>query len=519
MELDEILSRAYEELKLKNVLLSEKMEIFVENKLIDLHFFFNSFEQDKNMKSNLNSIREKIDLLLQNVSVLRTEYCNGEEIDGKFLFIAKFIAQNIHILKRQLKYTYNRLPWEEMEFCLITFISSHIKHQEINLYCNVSLNRNKILNHLSHFAEKLKEEKDNLVSVNIEKLMKFPNLNREQVVTEIVSNSPQFGELYSDYQKIRDIHSLKKISDYIKLALSVYLNQREGKLIISRVLQVTGEHLKNTLESPKLSTTTSELILQSLPRNTRKVIVDLRNSLSHAYSLLKRIEIEENTNDIFFEGIQKDLTRIVGVITDILHNSKMRIIRELLDRISSCKSLDDLKEVSGMFSNVNLNEMTGENLKLMEHDELEKLVQELRNTIADKTNLEKRLFDKIDSIINLAKMKSTKTRTDSSRAIILLKRLFVNMNKILFDHTSVEELKSYANEILKNIPFQIESHNRQNRKFYLALVKEPGRQSFSKDWTNLAVFPSIKNGDKTANQNYQGMGLMEVTERYSGFHC
>ncbi|XP_065580502.1 uncharacterized protein LOC136040233 [Artemia franciscana] len=460
-ELDEILSRAHEELKLKNVLLSEEMEIFIRNKLIDLRFLPNSFEKDKNVKSNLNSIRERIELLLQNVSALRAEFGNREEIDEKFIFIAKFIAQNIHILKRQLKCTYNRLPWEEIEFCLITFISSHIKHQEINLYCNVTLNRNKILNHLKHFTEKLKEEKDHLVSVNIEKLIKLPNLNREQVVTEIVSNSPQLGELYSDYQQIRDIHSLKKISDYIKLALSVYLKQREGKLIISRVLQVTGEHLKNTLESPKLSTTTSELILQSLPRNTRKVIIDLRNSLSHTYSLSKRIEIEENSDDIFFEGIQNDLKRIDDVITDILHNSKMRVIRKLLDRISSCKSLDDLKEVSGMFSNVELNEMTGESLKLMEDHKLEKLVQELRNTIADKTNHEKRLFDEIDSIIDLAKMKSTKTRTDSCSAIMLLKSLFVNLNKILMDHTNVEDLKSHANEILKNIPFQIESHNRK----------------------------------------------------------
>ncbi|XP_065576364.1 uncharacterized protein LOC136037570 [Artemia franciscana] len=461
MELNEILSQAYEELKLKNVVLSDKIKIFVEDKLIDFRFSFNSFEQDKNMKSNLNSIRERIELLLQSISVLRTEYCNGEEIDGKFLFIAKFITQNINILKRQLKCTYNKLPWEEIEFCLITFISSQIKHQEINLYCNVTLNRNKILNHLKYFAEKLKEEKDNLVSVNIEKLIKLPNLNRGQVVTEIVSNSPEFGELYSDYQQIRDIHSLQKISDIIKLASSVYLNQREGKLIISRVLQVTGEHLKNTLESPKLSTTTSELILQSLPRNTRKVIVDLRNSLSHAYSLSKRMEIEKNTNEIFFEGIQKDLKGIFDVITDILHNSKMRIIRKLLDKISSCKSLDDLREVSGMFSSVELNEITGESLKLMEDDKLENLVQQLRYAIADKTNHEKRLFDEIDIIINLAKMKSTKTRTDSSRAIILLKSLFVNLNKILFDLTDVEGLKFYAKEILNNIPFQIDSHNRK----------------------------------------------------------
>jgi len=108
----------------------------------------------------------------------------------------------------------------------------------------VTLNRNKILNHLKHFAEKLKKEKAHLVSVNIEKIIKLPNLNRKQVVSEIVSNYPQLRELYSDYQKIRDIHSLKKISDFIKLALCVYLNQREGKLIISRVLQVTGELLK-----------------------------------------------------------------------------------------------------------------------------------------------------------------------------------------------------------------------------------------------------------------------------------
>lgn len=243
-ELDEILSRAYEELKLKNVFLSEEIEIFVENKLINLRFFSSASGQDQNVKSYLNNIRERIELVLQNISLLKAEYSNTEKVDEKFLFIAKFIAQNIHILKRQLKSTYDRLPWEEMEFCLISFVSSHIKRQEMNLFYNATLNKSKILDHLENFAKKLKEEKDIIEGVDIGKFADLPKLKRERVVAEIVSNYPQFGELYSDYQQIRDIHSLEKISDYIKLALSANPKEREGQLIITRVLQVIGEYLK-----------------------------------------------------------------------------------------------------------------------------------------------------------------------------------------------------------------------------------------------------------------------------------
>ncbi|KPU74204.1 uncharacterized protein Dana_GF28135, partial [Drosophila ananassae] len=342
-----------------------EIEIFVENKLINLRFFSSASGQDQNVKSYLNNIRERIELVLQNISLLKAEYSNTEKVDEKFLFIAKFIAQNIHILKRQLKSTYNRLPWEEMEFCLISFVSSHIKRQEMNLFYNATLNKSKILNHLENFAKKLKEEKDIIEGVDIGKFADLPKLKRERVVAEIVRNYPQFGELYSDYQQIRDIHSLEKISDYIKLALSADPKQREGQLIITRVLQVIGEYLKNTLESPKLSSTTSELLLLSLPRNTREVIIDLRNSLSHAYSLSKRTEIEENTDVSFFIGVQNDTKRIDNVITDILYNNKIKIVIMLLKKITSSENLDEIKEVAGIFSDL-------------------KWIEELRNKLNEK---------------------------------------------------------------------------------------------------------------------------------------
>jgi hypothetical protein len=104
-----------------------------------------------------------------------------------------------------------------------------------------------MLNHLVNFAEKLQEEKDTIGGLGIGKFTDLPKLSREIVVTEIVKNYSQFGELYSDYQQIRDIFSLEKISDYIKLALSAHPNKMEGKLVITRALQVIGEHLKTLL--------------------------------------------------------------------------------------------------------------------------------------------------------------------------------------------------------------------------------------------------------------------------------
>lgn len=106
-ELDENLSIPYEELKLRDVPLSEEIEIFVENTLINVCFFSNTYGQYQSFRNNVINIKERIGLVLQNISPLKAKYANTGIVDKKFLFIAKFIAQNIHILKRQLESTYD----------------------------------------------------------------------------------------------------------------------------------------------------------------------------------------------------------------------------------------------------------------------------------------------------------------------------------------------------------------------------------------------------------------------------
>ncbi|KAJ8923656.1 hypothetical protein NQ315_010236 [Exocentrus adspersus] len=350
-----------------------------------------------------------------------------------------------------------------MEFCLVSFISSHIKQEaEINLFCLVTLNKNKVLNHLENFSKRLIEETGMIDVNNIGQLTALPNLKRDQVVADIINNYPQFRELYSDYQQIRDIHSLEKMSDYINLALSADPKQREGQLIITRVLQVTGEYLKNTLESPKLSNTTSELLLLSLPKNTRQVIIGLRNSLSHAYSLSKRTRIEENTDVNFFIGVQNDLKKINDVIIDdIFYNNKIKIVRMLLKKVINSENAKELHEnVEIMFSNVGFDKMfTGRNTVIMEHEKLEKLIKELSDIISNKTDYENELFNKINTIINFVKTKSENIRTDYYMAFISLKAIISTMNNRKLDHNGIRVMKFLANKALENIASKIEPPN------------------------------------------------------------
>ncbi|XP_026828523.1 uncharacterized protein LOC105286418 isoform X2 [Ooceraea biroi] len=460
-ELDTILSKAYEELKLKNISLSDKMEIFVENKLIDLRFFSNASRQGQSFRTDLNNIRERIELMLQNISLLKRDYLDAEEVDESFLFVAKFIAKNIHILKRQLKSTYNRLPWEEIEFCLVSFISSHIKRQEINLFYRSTLNKSKILNHLENFAEKVKEYIIEGNNVHIDTIADLPNVKREKIIAEIIDSYPQFGELYNDYQQLRDIQSLEKISDHVKLALSVNCKEREGQLIITRVLQVIGEHLKNTLESPKLSNIISEHLLLSLLKNTKKIIIDLRNSLSHAYSLFKRTEIEENKNLNFFIGIQNDIKKVGDVITNILYNNKIKIIRILLKKIINSDNLDEIKEFVEVLGTVKLDKMMSENenFKKIQHKTLENLITEVSDNISDKTAYEQDLIDQIKNIINSADIQLKHITNNYIRGFLSLKILSMLFSEKIVNHNNITGIKFYIYEIIDNMALQVKSHN------------------------------------------------------------
>ncbi|XP_058459318.1 uncharacterized protein LOC131435441 [Malaya genurostris] len=286
-------------------------------------------------------------------------------------------------------------------------------------------------------------------------LVELPKSKREVISAEIISKCPQFEMLYKDHNEIRDIHSLTKISDHIKLAMSVNATEKGGKLIMTRVLQVVGEFMKNTLESPKLSDTTSELLLLQLPKNTRAIITGLRNSLSHAHSLHKRMNIEANRDSCFFIGVQNDLKKINDAITDILYKNKIKIVRCLLEKIvqsENFKELDEIAEISKMIDFTSI--ITTMCIDVNEQSNLDTIVKRLSECIIDKTDEENKSFDKLNKIFSSARKATGNIQQNYVEAFVLLQSI-TQLNSVT-DSNSMRQKKFVAAKILQKISTKID---------------------------------------------------------------
>ncbi|GFY68106.1 ankyrin-3 [Trichonephila inaurata madagascariensis] len=210
-----------------------------------------------------------------------------------------------------------------------------------------------------------------------------------------------------------EMEFLETIKTYIDLAISVDVTQKEGQLVVTRALQVMGEHLKNTIESPKLSDSMGKILLSSLPSNTRDVITSLRDSLSHD------VEREDNTHFIrtviekkpqfFFKNVQQDISKIHVVIVDTLYKIKIGVIQKLMKEIGSCKQLNDVRDFFGPFRlsitsfASEVNDLDLDIAVVGDLGQLEELLSSLSSIMFNKTSYEKGLFEQINSLIQKEK--------------------------------------------------------------------------------------------------------------------
>lgn len=309
-QFDQLLSEFYEEINLKGIKLPEKLAIFAENRLIRTRLF----ETAQKPKNDFSRVLQRVDVLSLLINDLNAQ---KESLDSVFFYINKIIALNIHILKKQLNFSYNLLPWEEIEFCLVIYMANWLG-QDITLVSNMILNRDRILQHLNNFHSALCNEKPKFSQSK----MKFTN--RSVIKSNILTNYPQFVDLYADYETLRDIYSLRRMQQYLQPVLSCHEEQMK-QFAVERTLQVIGENLKNTPESPNISSDTEERLLNSAPKNLKKVLTSLRNMLSHSAILEKKILLGEKNND---GDVVNDLKKVYTEVTVILYEKLKYVCEE-----------------------------------------------------------------------------------------------------------------------------------------------------------------------------------------------
>ncbi|WP_341817579.1 ankyrin repeat domain-containing protein [Wolbachia endosymbiont (group A) of Pherbina coryleti] len=444
-ELDDLLSKAYDELKLKNVPLSEGIEVFIQDKLINLRFFSERSDSRSVNESQtlLDNIKKRIDIVIEGINSLGQEYSGTKEVDGKFLYTSTFIVKNIRILKRQLPFTYDKLPWEEIEFSLTSFVSSYTKDQEINFVFKTILDKQKLLDYLSIFKDTLSEKKDTLRDQDLDR--ELPSTQRRNIIDNIICCNPTFSGLYDDYEQMRDIYSLKQIEHYINIVLSDNIEGEIKQHVIERALQVTGEYLKSTLTSPNMSSTLSELIIQSVSESTSKILTSLRDSLSHSYSLASRMKIAASRSPEFLSNVQNDLKKIGEKIIDIFYKNKVEAISTLLSKIANSNSLDEMKKIAKVLEDVQFDEINLEKIKIKEHENVKRLIGDLNNCIKDKTDYQKELFDKISEILKLEESKLTNAKVEYLNKLYTLEEV-VSMVR----SGNIKTMKTLVQRDLKN---------------------------------------------------------------------
>lgn len=410
--LEECLSQAYEELKTTNVPISARMDYFVQEKLIELRFFTDKCDKNsQDNKKQLDSVRERVKMTCDQISVLQAEY-KEKGIDKKFLIQVRFVAQNIHILKRKVKSTYAKLPWEEMEFCMANFIAIHSDRKKSNLVYSLVLSKTALLKHMDNFSRALSQLDINELDIE-SKLPSSTNGNqlpRSYLIDLIVSANNSFQSLYDDYAKVKNYYSLKRIEAYLEIALSVSLKKEPelAKLVIERTLQVTGECLKNTQESPNVSDDLQNTLLVLAPRDLVGMITSLRNSLSHGYWWPNKVNMENSKEPPeFFEKIQNDLKKIEIVVREILYKKKIEAIKENMDGMTSNK--DELKELANNLKLVHeLEDLKDGNIN--ELIRIEQLISTFSGLIKNQSPEEKDTFDQMIKIITSQKARVVETQ-------------------------------------------------------------------------------------------------------------
>ncbi|GBN29537.1 Ankyrin-1 [Araneus ventricosus] len=444
-KLDDILSKAFNELSVRNIPLKKDMELYVEKKLVDLRFFDNSTSQ---VNDSIDLLMLRIEFVRETISFVVTNYCdNTNELDEQFTLAAKYIAQNIHTMKSQLSSIFEGLPLEEIEFCLIFFIRFCLKAFCYESMYYFVLSKQSLLSHLEKFSKILECVKEELKTIDISRKRK------EKITLIEVTEKDEgnlFEDLYKDFRAIRDLYTLEKIKKYTDVALSANPRNREGHIVITRALQVMGEHFNSTPSSSKLSDSAVNFILPSISKNLADIITSLRNSLSHLKAFCLRYEIEENANT-FFADIQSDIAKISKAVFDILYTKKIKLIVDLLNVMARNTSRDSRiffeQNHTWLMSFTKVLE-EAKHLNLGEIGLLEKLVLNLEAELDKEINHSKQMFHRLGDAIE-ASTHQMSPRHSSDVTTKLRDSLFSRDTKEMIVYLQHVLLNDYSTSLLK----------------------------------------------------------------------
>ncbi|APR97793.1 ankyrin repeat domain-containing protein [Wolbachia endosymbiont of Folsomia candida] len=474
-------------------------------KLFKDYLFKKLFQPDKNAKDNpVDTVNEQRKEVIELIKKLNLN--SGVHFYNADLFTFVLIAKNIHLLKRQLKQFYGELPWEEVGFHLANSVNVVLKmHQHLDLaewykfkhlleseVWRSSESKSEMRRMVVEYDREIKELQEYLVPYSVDSIMRKELLEslsefsaaleaiqftKEDISSDLPDGSTEkilgFSEsLYDNYETAKDPYSLERILHYIELALSINPNEKLGKFVIERALQVTGEYLKYTHESPHLSNISRQsLIDNGMSEEIINSLLDIRNLLSHSKSLPALMKIEKEGSSIFAD-VQMELKHVKDVIEKVYYDI---LIRKLIDRINLIdianddqfycelkKKVEELKKSSNGLESI---EKTA--IEILKHiqggeindNESVKKIKELINQVVLNIKFGKvnRVQNKIYGLINEASDVAQNSKTINGNMIEKLKGKILESSEIIAKENTEKVFSNFHELLEKELITQHES--------------------------------------------------------------
>ncbi|KAE8752362.1 hypothetical protein FOCC_FOCC000834 [Frankliniella occidentalis] len=199
------------------------------------------------------------------------------------VMLARMCALALHGVKGSFAATYTDVPWEEMEYLLVMFIEARTVNAT---WADRVATARSTPAHLRCFRERL--EKYVLVhraepdpEEAMRRLERAPREERADLLVAVVDSA--LDELLRDFARLRDWHSLKEISETLRVAGEQALDLEDdawaawGWLVVLWGLFVVGERVKYSWLSPNLSPRWARLVEAMVPGGVLATMAAIRD--------------------------------------------------------------------------------------------------------------------------------------------------------------------------------------------------------------------------------------------------
>ncbi|XP_050307400.1 uncharacterized protein LOC126744096 [Anthonomus grandis grandis] len=369
VDLESKLSELYEKHLINKSKLSKNIKNFIEEKLYEIR----AARGQQIIKINNESLKERLNLICENIREIKQHDENDTPIDDKFISHADVIAQQIEVIAHHDKIKNDCPAFKQTQFCLLLFLNYFREKPQDSVYSFV-LNQCKIIEYLNYLLDAIRNylEQGNFTSQNQ-------------------------SSLKSDFRLVRDIYSLKTIWSQIKTTQDETHPSHDVEVYgLIRCLQVIGENVKNTDEHPNLSDEVHKHLMYYAPTSVQKILTRLRDSIRHPKLLMERIKFEKRIlhEKEVYQSVKNDLKKILVDIELILYKKKAEAINIFLKNSDECMCDVKFKKITRHFALVRFNHSYDDEVYIYEEIEttktsIEKLKQLLKNNINQKNSLKK----------------------------------------------------------------------------------------------------------------------------------